>query len=144
MIHCSGARSALATGTIEMLGSSAQCWDIIDKVCVFCDYEHNFFINSIVDAIASKFSRFEPDPRDITLRQHKVVLSSIHCEGHENSLFDCLTVSSEDCYFHFGVICEGMDCMQFICLNACLRKAFLVDVQVYFSFSQRIPVSREM
>lgn len=74
-------------------------------------YLIHLLITSVVDAIASKFSRFVPDPDNTTLLQQKVVLGSIHCEGHENSLSDCPTVSSEDCYKHIedaGVICEGM------------------------------------
>ena len=63
-----------------------------------------------VDAIASKFSRFVADIHNLTLRGQKVLLDSIRCEGDEDSILDCPSVTDEECFEHLedaGVICEG-------------------------------------
>ena len=46
------------------------------------------------------------------MRGQKVVLDSIRCEGHEDSILDCPTIFDEVCYDHLedaGVICEGRE-----------------------------------
>ena len=44
------------------------------------------------------------------LAGQRVLLDSIRCEGHEDSILDCPSVSDEDCFAHLenaGVVCEG-------------------------------------
>lgn len=50
------------------------------------------------------------DHEDLATRGQKVLLDSIRCEGHEDSILDCPSVTDEECYRHIenaGVVCEG-------------------------------------
>ena len=63
------------------------------------------------DALASKFSRFVVNRQELQSSGQRVLLDSIRCEGHEESILDCSSTTDEDCYEHLenaGVVCEGI------------------------------------